>query len=262
MSTHPASQRLEIIDNFVVVSVVTIVCIRGFLIATGFPQIGGHGAHIAHALWGALALTIALLISLLAERPNKPLLAILGGIGFGFFIDEVGKFVTASNNYFFSGSFYIIYMTLILIWLIARFIIVRQENRPFFVGAAWPKNPIDGSLVTLWAIAQVLGSIPLSIFFVLRHTSHPFIDGATCVIFVAYAGSLALALWYVWRGQTERGARMMQRSILFAITLLLPALYFEFATLASIGAVVSILVLIDLSEVSIRDVLQIRRAKS
>lgn len=258
MPKHSVSDRLEIIDNFVVVSVVTVVCIRGFLLATGFPQLGGDGAHIAHALWGALMLAIALLISLLSERPNKPLLAILGGVGFGFFIDEVGKFVTANNNYFFSGSFYIIYMTLILIWLIARFIIVWQEKRPFFINAAWPKNSLDSTLVVIWAAVQIIGAIPLSVFFVIRHDTHPLIDIATCAIFVAYAASIALSLWYVFRGQTDRGARMMQRSILFAITLLLPALYFEFATLAAIGAVINIFVLIDLSEVSIRDVFHIR----
>ena len=82
--------------------VATIVCIRTQLWLTHYPQLGGHGLHIAHLLWGGLLMVISLgiLLSLLGRRARQPA-AIVGGVGFGFFIDELGKFITSDNNYFF-----------------------------------------------------------------------------------------------------------------------------------------------------------------
>jgi len=36
--------------GFVVASVVTVLLTRAFLAATGYPQIGGGGLHVAHVL--------------------------------------------------------------------------------------------------------------------------------------------------------------------------------------------------------------------
>lgn len=258
MSKQNSSERLEIVDNFVFVSVVTILCIRGFLLATGFPQVGGDGLHIAHVLWGGLALTVALLISLLSSKPKKPLLAIIGGIGFGFFIDEIGKFVTSSNNYFFSGAFFLIYSSIMLIWLISRLIIVRIENRPFFMNAQWPNKKLDRSLVVLWAIIQVIGAIPVAFIFALRN-EHFIIDIVTGLTIFAYAIAIAISLIYICRRQSQRGARIMQFSILFALMLLIPVFYFEFAIFASISAIAAILVLINLSEVSLSKIVRLQQ---
>ena len=258
MSHQNSSERLEIVDNFVFVAVVTILCIRGFLLATGFPQLGGAGLHIAHVLWGGIALTVALLISLLSSNPKKPLLAILGGIGFGFFIDEVGKFVTSSNNYFFSGAFFLIYSSIMLVWLISRMIIVRIENRPFFMNAEWPKKKIERSLIVLWALIQVVGAIPIALLFALRN-EHFLVDILTSFVILVYALMIALSLVYICRRQSQRGARMMQRSILLGLTLLVPVFYFKFAIFASISAIFAILVMINLSEVSLSKIIRLQQ---
>ena len=46
--------------------------------------------------------------------------ALLGGIGFGTFIDELGKFITSNNNYFFQPAIPLIYMIFVLLFLCFR----------------------------------------------------------------------------------------------------------------------------------------------
>src|SRR5512142_1692882 len=90
---HPA-RNIEIralLDTFFVCAISTILIIRLQLWATHYPKLGGGKLHIAHLLWGGLAMLVAivLLLSFLgAARRHTG--AVLGGIGFGFFIDEIG----------------------------------------------------------------------------------------------------------------------------------------------------------------------------
>lgn len=97
----------------------TVTLVRLFLELTGYPQFGGGEIHIAHVLWGGLALFSAVLISLiLTNRWAYSLSAILAGIGVGLFIDEVGKFITQSNDYFYPAAAPIIYaFFLLVVWL-------------------------------------------------------------------------------------------------------------------------------------------------
>jgi hypothetical protein len=80
---------------------VTVVGTRLYLSLTGYPQIGGGEYHIAHALWGGLLLLVGGIISLLWSNPwVQRATALFTGAGCGLFIDEVGKFITARNDYF------------------------------------------------------------------------------------------------------------------------------------------------------------------
>jgi hypothetical protein len=108
-------------ETFFVAAVTTILCIRTQLWLTNYPQLGGHGLHIAHLLWGGLLMVIALaiLLSLLGRRARWPA-ALIGGVGFGFFIDELGKFITADNNYFFKPAAALIYLVFITLFLVSR----------------------------------------------------------------------------------------------------------------------------------------------
>jgi hypothetical protein len=106
----------------------SVATTRMFLVITGYPQIGNGGLHIAHVLWGGLLLFIATLLLLIyANRWIFPISAMLSGIGVGLFIDEVGKFITIDNNYFYPSAAPIIYSVFLLTVLV--FLIVRKPRK-------------------------------------------------------------------------------------------------------------------------------------
>jgi hypothetical protein len=109
------------LESFLVASVAAILTIRLFLRLTGYPQLGGGGLHIAHVLWGGLLMlaSIIILLSFLGKAAEW-LGAIVGGLGFGMFIDEVGKFVTSDNDYFFRPAVAIMYVIFILLFIAVR----------------------------------------------------------------------------------------------------------------------------------------------
>ncbi len=113
----------DLLENFIISAVASLLLIRLYLYITDYPQLGGSGLHIAHMLWGGMLMLVALFISLgCLSHPAHEWAAVLGGIGFGAFIDELGKFITQDNNYFFQPTIAIIYVTFILIYLATRII--------------------------------------------------------------------------------------------------------------------------------------------
>jgi hypothetical protein len=60
------------------------------------------------------------LYSTFLDRRVRPIAAVIAGIGFGTFIDEIGKFLTADNDYFFKPTIALIYLSLIGVFLLVR----------------------------------------------------------------------------------------------------------------------------------------------
>jgi hypothetical protein len=108
---------------------VTVIATRVFLELAGYPQLGNSVLHIAHALWGGLLLFVAVLLPLVwANRWALQGSALLGGVGIGLFIDEVGKFITQTNDYFFPPSLSIVYGFILLVAFL--YLGLRRARRP------------------------------------------------------------------------------------------------------------------------------------
>ena len=119
------SAETELLDWFFVSAVSTVLLIRVFLEATGYPRLGGEGLHIAHVLWGGLGMLVAMVLLLgFLSSGTRHVAALVGGAGFGSFIDELGKFVTSDNDYFFKPTAALVYVLFVLL-----FFVVRQIRR-------------------------------------------------------------------------------------------------------------------------------------
>lgn len=117
--------------GFLVAAVVTVLATRGLLATLGYPQLGGNGLHIAHVLWGGLLMAVAFVVLLSFAGPvARPIGALVGGIGFGLFVDEVGKFVTANNDYFYQPAAALIYGVVVVLVLVAEGLHGRRPHAP------------------------------------------------------------------------------------------------------------------------------------
>ena len=107
--------------------VVSVSLTRLFLEITGYPQLGGSELHFAHVFWGGLIWFAGSLIQLIyANHRALDISAVLTGIGAGLFIDEVGKFITQTNDYFYPAAAPIIYAFFLITLFI--FSLIRKKR--------------------------------------------------------------------------------------------------------------------------------------
>src|SRR5438094_658740 len=99
-----------------------LISIAIFSVASTIDEVecvrGGGGLHIAHMLWGGTLMVagVLLLLSYLGQRIRRAA-AVVAGLGFGLFIDELGKFITSDNNYFYRPAIALIYVVFVLLFL-------------------------------------------------------------------------------------------------------------------------------------------------
>jgi hypothetical protein len=118
-----AGRRL---DTFLVCAIAAVLGNRFFLVLTGYPQVGNGTLHISHAIWGALMMAIAIICAISYLPPfTRAFVAFLGGAGFGWFIDELGKFITRKVDYFYQPTIALIYITFVVMYLVFRSVQVR-----------------------------------------------------------------------------------------------------------------------------------------
>ncbi|MCX6677960.1 MAG: hypothetical protein NTU95_08470 [Methanothrix sp.] len=108
----------SLLELFFVTAVFSVLGIRFFLALTGYPSLHPGNLHIAHVLLGGVLMMIALVIALAyINKSAYYLVAVLGGFGFGAFIDELGKFITGDNDYFYRPAVTLIYLVFVLLYL-------------------------------------------------------------------------------------------------------------------------------------------------
>lgn len=146
-----SAEAPRLFESFLIAAVTSFLGIRGFLALTGYPKIGSGGIHIAHMLWGGLLMLLALMLLLgFLDRSVEHVAAMIAGLGFGTFIDEIGKFVTSDNNYFYRPAIALIYGVFVVAFLVARTLI---GDRPLTQAEALangldllarlPEGPVD-----------------------------------------------------------------------------------------------------------------------
>ena len=118
----------DLILLLMISALVTLLVTRYFLQLFGWPTISFGVWHIAHANWGGMLMVIGMMLVLIfhGEKIRKTA-AIVAGMGWGLFIDEVGKYITKNNNYWFQPAIIIIYISFIILYLIYRHL---ETNQP------------------------------------------------------------------------------------------------------------------------------------
>ncbi|MFA6007264.1 MAG: hypothetical protein WC784_01285 [Candidatus Shapirobacteria bacterium] len=111
----------ESVLNLMIWATLSLLSTRLLLQLTGYFILGRGPWHIAHVLWGGLFMLLGSLIMLIFYgQLSRKIGAILTGIGWGLFIDEIGKYVTQDNNYWFRPAIIFIYISFILLFLLYR----------------------------------------------------------------------------------------------------------------------------------------------
>ncbi|MFI7538996.1 hypothetical protein [Streptosporangium sp. NPDC049376] len=128
---------------FAIAGISAVLLIRTYLASTGYPRLGGGDLHVAHVLWGGLLMATGLVVTLTFLGQGARMgAALLGGAGFGTFADEVGKFVTTSNDYFYRPAAGIIYVTFAALVMLAQWL----KARTAYTGTERTANAMNTAL--------------------------------------------------------------------------------------------------------------------
>lgn len=251
--------RLDLLDSFVLSGVLTVLVVRGGLYLTGFPAIGGDSLHIAHVLWGGLFLVVAFLILLLGRKPNKLLTAVLGGIGFGLFIDEIGKFITKDNDYFYRPAFVLMYLSFLAIWFLSRLVLVRMSDQKFLSPAEWPKSELMVRAIVYWARLQIISGVLLLLVGIVtdfsRISDFLGISGIGVIAGLGYVLMLAKGVRQYRLGDVIPAAHTIRGASIVSILLLFPFIFIEYPIIGIVGVIITVPVIVGLSQVTLKELL-------
>ncbi len=122
------------------------------------------GLHIQHHFYGAILIIISAVWSILYS--NDAALrtsAVTLGVGLGLFIDEMGEYMTPDLNYWWKGSFSLIYVVVIVFIILYIVSISFQKNRRASVASGIIKLRDYFTLLTKDEALQIVEDIKLKI---------------------------------------------------------------------------------------------------
>ena len=123
-------QSSKYLLNFLISAIFSVLSIRLYLHLTNYPQVIFGSWHIAHLFWGGILMLISfILIFLYKSSIILYFASILAGLGWGQYIDELGKYISHDNNYFFRPAIILIYISFIIIFLIYHFANNRLQKK-------------------------------------------------------------------------------------------------------------------------------------
>jgi hypothetical protein len=119
------------LEYFLLAAITTLLAVRFYIHLANNPMIAGGDLHIAHMLWGGLGMLIAIVLLLgFHGKRVQQWSAVIGGAGFGLFIDELGKFITKENDYLYRPAIALIYVIFVVLALVVRKIDRRRTLSP------------------------------------------------------------------------------------------------------------------------------------
>lgn len=125
------STSSDLLLLFLISAAFSVLGIRVFLETFNYPAITHGQIHLAHAIIGAVLLSVANIAVLTFHGKRvRQYAAIIGGLGFGQVIDEIGKFITRDNNYFYQPVPMIIYLVFISLFFIYRYLDRYTPKQP------------------------------------------------------------------------------------------------------------------------------------
>ncbi|MFI1583714.1 hypothetical protein [Embleya sp. NPDC020630] len=127
------------VQTLVLAAVVTVLLTRLALSESGYPQVGVNHLHIAHAVWGGLLMLLAMVLQLTLIGPRlHDVTSVVGGVGFGLFIDEIGKLVGRTGGYFYKPAVAIMYVTFVALLVLVQLLlpVERMSSDDRLVNAA------------------------------------------------------------------------------------------------------------------------------
>ncbi|GHE61307.1 hypothetical protein GCM10018785_32950 [Streptomyces longispororuber] len=123
LGARTSATSASLLRLFVLSGILTVLLTRAFLALAGYPKLGSKDpdatVHISHMLWGGLLMTVSqvALLGLTGRRARIGASAV-GGVGFGLFIDQVGKQVS-NEGYLYAPAAGLIYLSFAVLVAIA-----------------------------------------------------------------------------------------------------------------------------------------------
>jgi hypothetical protein len=116
---------------FLIAAAFSVLATRMFLYLMDYPQIGRGEIHLAHALAGLILMTVAnMALFSYHGKIVRQFGAVVGGLGFGQIIDEIGKLITRDNNYFYQPVPMIIYLIFVSLFFLYRYLDQYAPHSP------------------------------------------------------------------------------------------------------------------------------------